>query len=87
MQVTVSRVLTSSVWSNIAIITLDGIVGVKVLKVVHLRVSELLGRFNKGIFCTPARVSALGDIDRTIETVSIFVTFAVVGLELSSNQR
>ena len=82
-----SRVLTSSIWSNISIISLDGIVGVKVLQVVHLRIPKLLSGFNKGVLCPPARVSALGDIDRTIETMSIFVSFAMVVFELSNSQR
>jgi hypothetical protein len=58
-----SRILASSVWPNVAIVPLDGIVGVEVLEIIRLRISELFGCFDKCVFSAGARVGALRDMD------------------------
>ena len=87
MQIAMGSVLTSSVWSNIAIVTLDGIVGVEILEIRCLWISKLRSRFDKRVFGTAARVGAFGDVNGTIEAVSLSVAFAMVRLKLSRSKR
>ena len=86
MQVSMSSVLPSSVEADITIIALYGIVLVKVLQVVRLGISQLRRCFDEGVFGAAACVGALGDIDGTIEAMSVLVALAMVCLELQRNQ-
>lgn len=79
------RILTSPIWSNITVISLYGIVGVEVLQILRLRVSKLRCRFDEGVFCAVADMAALGNIDGTIEAVSVLIPFAMIGFELGWN--
>jgi hypothetical protein len=78
-------ILTSPIWPNVTVIPLYGIVGIEVLQILRLGVSELRCRFDEGVFCTVTDVGALGNIDGTIEAVSVLITFAMIGLELGCN--
>lgn len=79
-------ILTASVWSNVPVIALYGIIGVEVLQILRLRVTELGSRFDEGVFSAAAGVSTFGYVDRAIVAMSIFVALAMIGLKLRGNE-
>lgn len=85
MQVSMSGVLPPSIEPDITIITLNGIILIEILQIVRLRVSQLGRCFDEGVFGAAARVSAFGDVDRTVEAMAVFVPLPVVCLELRTN--
>lgn len=86
MQVSMSGVLPPSIEPDITIITLNGIVLIEILQIVRLGISQLGRCFDKGIFGAAARVSAFGDVDRTVEAMAVFVPLTVVCLELRTRK-
>lgn len=75
-------VLAAAVGPHVAVVALDGVVGVEVLQVGTLRVAERGGGGDEGVLGAGADVGALGDVDGARVAVGGGVAGAVVGFEL-----
>lgn len=86
VQVSMRSVLSPSIGSDVLVVSLDGIVCIEVLEIVGLRVSKLRSCLDESVFGTSADVSALADVDVAVMAVSVFVSLAMVFLELMRGQ-
>lgn len=82
VKVRMSGVLTFSVWRDVTEPPLDTIVGIEVLQVLYLRVSNFLCSINKVGFRSRSTVCAIRNVDWTIKSMMLFFARAVIRFQL-----
>lgn len=86
VQISMRSILSPSIGPDVLVVTLDSVICIEVLEIVGLRESKLCSCLDECIFGASADVSALADVHVAVVAVSVFVSLAMVFLELMQSQ-